>query len=119
MRWGFSTLLLLLSVLSSTVQAREQVLFTSSITYCAPPEVLIVQEFDIQYFNSNTSIAFALSATNFDPHLNATANIVLNTYGLTPFNISQSLCDILQGQLDLCPLPEANVTGKRSLTSSQ
>ncbi|KAG8850231.1 hypothetical protein FRC20_002094, partial [Serendipita sp. 405] len=25
------------------VQAREQVLFTSSITYCAPPEVLIVQ----------------------------------------------------------------------------
>ncbi|KAG8774478.1 hypothetical protein FRC15_001269 [Serendipita sp. 397] len=119
MRWGFSTPLLLLSVLSSMVQAREQVLFTSSITYCAPPEVLIVQEFDIQYFNSNTSIAFALSATNFDPHLNATANIVLNTYGLTPFNTSQSLCDILQGQLDLCPLPEANVTGKRSLTSSQ
>ncbi|PVF97478.1 hypothetical protein CPB86DRAFT_807244 [Serendipita vermifera] len=95
--------------LFSSCLAHEDSLFTSSITYCASPDVLIVQEFDIQYFRNNQSIAFALAATNRASDLNATANVILNAYGLTPLNYTFDLCNVLQGQL--CPLPEYSVKG--------
>lgn len=80
---------------------------TSSITYCAPPDVFVVQvlsilglpiprmtihcpfkEFDVTYFKANQSIGFTLSATNLASNLNASANILFNAYGMTLVNVS-------------------------------
>lgn len=93
--------------------AKEDSLFTSSLTYCAVPDVLMVQEFEFEFFKNNASLFFALSATNLASNLNASANIIVNTYGMTPLNYTFNLCDVLQGQL--CPLPQYNVTGSLSL----
>ncbi len=37
---------------------------TSSVTYCDPPETLLVQQFDIVYYNKNESIFFNISASS-------------------------------------------------------
>lgn len=37
---------------------------TSSITYCAPPETLLIQQFDVAYFAKNSSILFNISAAS-------------------------------------------------------
>lgn len=95
------------------VQARDEILYTSSITYCAPPDVLLVQEFDIEYFNNNASVGFALSATNTVDDLNATASVVLTSYGSTSLNYTFDICSVLGGQF--CPLPAYNFTGSAYL----
>ena len=57
------TVLLLLTRIPFSAAA-DGVLFTSSVTYCNPPESLLVQQFDIKYFNSNQSIFFNVSAAS-------------------------------------------------------
>lgn len=37
---------------------------TSSVTYCAPPESLLIEQFDIAYFAKNESIVFNISAAS-------------------------------------------------------
>jgi hypothetical protein len=37
---------------------------TSSVTYCAPPETLLIQQFDLAYFAKNSSILFNISAAS-------------------------------------------------------
>jgi hypothetical protein len=37
---------------------------TSSVTYCEPPETLLIQQFDIAYIAKNQSIFFNISAAS-------------------------------------------------------
>ena len=39
-------------------------LVTSSVSYCAPPENLLVEQFDVAYFPSNNSLVFNVSAAS-------------------------------------------------------
>lgn len=39
-------------------------LVTSSVTYCEPPETLLIQQFDVAYFVKNQSISFNISAAS-------------------------------------------------------
>jgi hypothetical protein len=105
---------------------------TSSVTYCEPPETLLIQQLDVVYFASNQSVFFNISAASVvgvglfsffvcwsDAHdqesnVNVTANLFLNVYGLHPVNYTINLCDILNGAL--CPLPMYNFTGADTLS---
>ncbi|THH04771.1 hypothetical protein EW145_g5276 [Phellinidium pouzarii] len=93
--------------------ARDQILFTSSVSYCEPPELVLVQQFDIIYFAANQSIFFNVSAASVQDNVNVTANLLVNVYGLKPINITIDLCNILSGAL--CPLPTYNFTGSETL----
>ncbi|EIN11323.1 TRP-domain-containing protein [Punctularia strigosozonata HHB-11173 SS5] len=95
------------------VAAREESLFTSSVTYCEPPESLLVQRFDVAYFASNNSISFNISAASVVSNLNVSANLFVNVYGMHPVNVTIDLCSILDGLL--CPLPTYNFTGATSI----
>ncbi|PPR01714.1 hypothetical protein CVT24_001590 [Panaeolus cyanescens] len=94
--------------------AREESLFTSSVTYCNPPETLLIQRFEVAYFPANTSVSFNVSAASVQPDVNVTANLFLNIYGMNPVNVTLDLCTILKGAL--CPLPMYNFTGADSIT---
>lgn len=37
---------------------------TSSVTYCEPPETLLIQQFDIAYIAANSSVSFNISAAS-------------------------------------------------------
>lgn len=102
---------------------------TSSVTYCSPPETLLIQQFDIAYFAKNQSIWFNISAASVvrgsllskalphfplkDPNVNVTANVMLNVYGMHPVNFTIDLCSLFSGAL--CPLPMYNFTGSDSI----
>ncbi|KIK46899.1 hypothetical protein CY34DRAFT_799890 [Suillus luteus UH-Slu-Lm8-n1] len=93
--------------------ARDDSLFTSSVTYCSPPETLLIQQFDIAYFAKNQSIWFNISAASVDSNVNVTANVMLNVYGMHPVNFTIDLCSLFSGAL--CPLPMYNFTGSDSI----
>ncbi|KAJ6557200.1 hypothetical protein B0H10DRAFT_2121062 [Mycena sp. CBHHK59/15] len=94
--------------------ASDDVLFTSSVTYCEPPESLLIQQFDVKYTAHNQSISFDISAQSVESNINVSANILLNIYGLTPINITVDLCNILAGAL--CPLPMYDFNGSDSIS---
>ncbi|KAH8116648.1 TRP-domain-containing protein [Phellopilus nigrolimitatus] len=95
------------------VNARDEVLFTSSVSYCAPPELVLVEKFDIVYFAANQSIFFNVSAASVEANVNVTANLAVNVYGMQPLNITLDLCNILNGVL--CPLPTYNFVGTETI----
>lgn len=103
----------LLLTFPSKAAARDDSLFTSSVTYCSPPETLLIQQFDIAYFAKNQSIWFNISAASVDPNVNVTANVMLNVYGMHPVNFTIDLCSLFSGAL--CPLPMYNFTGSDSI----
>ncbi|KAI0633454.1 TRP-domain-containing protein [Trametes polyzona] len=96
------------------VAAREDSLFTSSVTYCAPPESLLIERFDIAYYAKNQSIVFNVSAASVVPNTNVNANLFLNVYGMRPINVTLDICSLFDGAL--CPLPIYNFTGSDSLS---
>ncbi|KAF9528560.1 hypothetical protein CPB83DRAFT_854369 [Crepidotus variabilis] len=108
------TFVLVLSFLGPFAQAKEKSLFTSSVTYCSPPETLLIQRFEVAFFPSNSSVSFNVSASSVEKNVNVTANLFVNVYGLKPFNMTLDLCNILHGAL--CPLPMYNFTGADSIT---
>ncbi|KAG6820994.1 hypothetical protein H0H93_008623 [Arthromyces matolae] len=87
---------------------------TSSVTYCEPPESLLIQQFDIAYFVKNESVSFNISAASVQANVNVTANLLLNVYGIRAVNITLDLCSIFGGAL--CPLPMYNFTGSDNLS---
>ncbi|KAF8584826.1 TRP-domain-containing protein [Ramaria rubella] len=114
--WPRSLLLLALTYVifcSYVVQAKVDSLFTSSVTYCEPPEAILIQEFSIIYFAANQSVSFNISAASVEPGLKVRANIFLNVYGMQPVNITEDFCDLFGNAL--CPLPTYNFTGSSSL----
>ncbi|KAF8902888.1 hypothetical protein CPB84DRAFT_1775110 [Gymnopilus junonius] len=101
--------------LSLTTSAHaEESIFTSSVTYCNPPETLLIQRFELAYFPANTSVSFNVSVSAVQSNVNVTANIFLNVYGMNPVNVTVDLCGILKGAL--CPLPMYNFTGADTIT---
>ncbi|KAJ3974311.1 hypothetical protein EV361DRAFT_657348 [Lentinula raphanica] len=108
---AFALTFLSLAMLS---HALEGSLFTSSVTYCAPPETLLIQQFDVQYFAANNSVSFNISAESVDSNVNVSASMLVNVFGIEPVNITIDLCGILNGAL--CPLPQYNFTGSDSIT---
>ncbi|KAF8160667.1 hypothetical protein B0H34DRAFT_672814 [Crassisporium funariophilum] len=109
--FAFSIILLFLTTCS---YARDESIFASSVTYCNPPESLLIQRFEIAYFPQNSSVAFNVSISSVQANVNVSANIFLNVYGMNPVNVTLDLCSILGGAL--CPLPMYNFTGSDSLT---
>ncbi|KAF9567932.1 TRP-domain-containing protein [Agrocybe pediades] len=110
-------ILFLLSTSWISVAAQLDTIFTSSVTYCNPPETLLIQRFELAYFPSNASVSFNVSAASVQPNVNVSANVFLNVYGMNPVNFTLDLCGILHGAL--CPLPMYNFTGADSLTLPQ
>ncbi|KAH7888768.1 hypothetical protein F5I97DRAFT_1803107 [Phlebopus sp. FC_14] len=88
-------------------------LVTSSVTYCSEPEALLIQQFDVAYFQKNASIWFNISAASVQPNVSVSANVMLNVYGMHPFNFTLDLCSLFNGAL--CPLPTYNFTGSDSV----
>ncbi|PCH43665.1 TRP-domain-containing protein [Wolfiporia cocos MD-104 SS10] len=95
-------------------RARDEVLFTSSVSYCAPPDEILVQQLDLAYFKANNSVSFNVSAAAVLPNLNVSANIYVNVYGMQPVNVTLDLCSLFNGII--CPLPEYNFIGADSIT---
>ncbi|KAI0305780.1 hypothetical protein B0F90DRAFT_1815348 [Multifurca ochricompacta] len=95
------------------VCARENVIFTSSVSYCAPPENLLVEQFDVAYFPSNNSLVFNVSAASVQANVNVSANLFLNVYGMHPVNITLDICKLFNGAL--CPLPLYIFNGSETL----
>ncbi|KAF7969720.1 hypothetical protein HWV62_26126 [Athelia sp. TMB] len=88
-------------------------LYTSSVTYCQPPEAILIERFELAYFAANESLSFNISAASVSTNVNVTADIAVNVYGLHPFTFKIDLCTVLSGAL--CPLPAYNFTGAYSL----
>ncbi|KAJ7703307.1 hypothetical protein B0H17DRAFT_1003879 [Mycena rosella] len=105
---------ILLLLLPFSAAAEDGTLFTSSVTYCKPPETLLIQQFDVKYFAANTSIFFDISAASVEANVTVSANILVNVYGITAVNVTIDLCDILAGAL--CPLPMYNFVGSQVLS---
>ncbi|KAF5389485.1 hypothetical protein D9757_004302 [Collybiopsis confluens] len=108
---AFAFTTLSLPVLSHALQGS---LFTSSVTYCSPPETLLVQQFDVEYFAANGSISFNISAESVESNVNVSASMLVNAFGMDIVNITINLCDILNGAL--CPLPQYNFIGADSIS---
>ncbi|KAI0253982.1 hypothetical protein BJV78DRAFT_1187714 [Lactifluus subvellereus] len=96
------------------VHAHQDFLFTSSVSYCAPPENLLVEQFDVAYFPANNSLVFNISAASVQANVNVSANLFLNVYGMHPVNITIDICQAFDGRL--CPLPLYVFNGSESLT---
>ncbi|KAI8458783.1 ML-like domain-containing protein, partial [Phakopsora pachyrhizi] len=82
---------------------------TQSVSKCAEPLGIIVDNFEVRYSKENSSLYFDLSAASVVQGLNLTAQISLNAYGINALNLSVDLCSVLSGVL--CPLPTYNFTG--------
>lgn len=112
--WLRLHLVSILLILPSIVQARDESLFTSSVSYCAPPDAILVQQFDIAYIKKNSSVTFNVSVASVVPNINVNASLLLNVYGMQPLDLHLDLCSLLGGAL--CPLPTYNFTGADSIT---
>lgn len=88
-----------------------EALFTNAVTYCAEAKAVLVDQFDIAYWNANNSVTFSFSFASIEPNLNVSASLFLNAYGNTIFNETIELCDLVAGVL--CPLPMINFTGEQ------
>ncbi|CDZ97006.1 TRP-like family [Phaffia rhodozyma] len=87
-------------------------LFTNSVTYCLPPQGIIVSSFNFKYYQANESGSFDLSVA-FSSNINPEVTASVEVYGKYPVNWTISVCDILDGVL--CPLPKNNFTGGSTL----
>ncbi|KAG6333566.1 hypothetical protein ID866_5528 [Astraeus odoratus] len=86
---------------------------TSSVTYCSEPDALLIQQFEVTYFQKNSSVWFNISAASVQPNVNVSANIMLNVYGMHPVNFTIDLCSLFNGAL--CPLPTYNFSGSDTI----
>jgi len=93
---------------TGTVVARPKSLFTSAVTYCAPPENILVQELDIQYFKENASVVFDVTASSLRSDLKVALALNLTVYGMQPVSLDLNLCNLASA---VCPLPLYNFSG--------
>ena len=102
-------LALLALVFGATTVAAGDTLSTDAVTYCAEAKAVIVDEFDIAYHRSNSSITFSFSLASVESNLNVSANLYVNVYGIEAVNQTFDLCSYFEGVI--CPLPQVNFTG--------
>ncbi|KAK0523124.1 hypothetical protein OC835_006353 [Tilletia horrida] len=84
-------------------------LFTSSVAYCSPPEVILVSSFGLRFFRDNRTLEFDIAAASVNNNVSATASVSVNAFGLGVFNVALDLCTIANGIL--CPIPTYNFNG--------
>ncbi|KAE8211451.1 hypothetical protein CF327_g4801 [Tilletia walkeri] len=84
-------------------------LFTSSVAYCAPPELILISSFDLRFFRENSTLEFDIAAASVANNVSARAAVSVNAFGLGIFNVNLDLCTIANGIL--CPLPTYNFNG--------
>ncbi|KAI0029652.1 hypothetical protein K488DRAFT_55893 [Vararia minispora EC-137] len=113
LRFAAGAVLALLPVASAHIDS----LFASSVSYCAPPESLLVQQFDIAYYPHNNSVVFNVTAASVQSNVNVSANLYLNVYGMQPVNLTIDLCTLLNSAL--CPLPLYDFQGADTLPLPQ
>lgn len=89
--------------------APGEALYTNAVTYCAEAKAVLVDEFDIAYWKANNSVTFSFSFASIESNLNVSASLFLNAYGITMFNQTINICELVAGLL--CPLPQVNFTG--------
>ncbi|CAE6503008.1 unnamed protein product [Rhizoctonia solani] len=94
------------------VRAQGDVLFTSAVTYCAPPENVLVQELDIRYYKQNTSVVFDVTASSLRSDLRVALALNLTVYGMQPLSLDLNLCQLASA---VCPLPLYNFSGQGTL----
>ncbi|KAH7339963.1 ML-like domain-containing protein [Rhizoctonia solani] len=97
---------------AGAVRARHDVLFTSAVTYCAPPENVLVQELDIRYYKENASVVFDVTASSLRSDLRVALALNLTVYGMQPLSLDLNLCDLASA---VCPLPLYNFSGQGTL----
>ncbi|CAO1621093.1 unnamed protein product [Parajaminaea phylloscopi] len=86
-----------------------KMLSTSSVAYCALPNVLVVNTAALTLYPENKTVEFQLSAGSVASNVNVTVNIHVNAYGLGVVDFSLDLCSIAGGIL--CPLPTYQFNG--------
>lgn len=82
---------------------------TSSVAYCAPPKVLIVNNAALTLYPQNKTVEFELDAGSTANDVNVTVAIHVDAYGLGVIDFSLDLCTIAGGIL--CPLPTYQFNG--------
>lgn len=82
---------------------------TSSVAYCSPPIAILVSDFDVTYYPSNSTLEFDLSAASIQDNLNVSVALSVNAYGIGVFDVNIALCEIAGGIL--CPLPKYQFSG--------
>ncbi|CAE6517855.1 unnamed protein product [Rhizoctonia solani] len=97
---------------AGSASARHDVLFTSAVTYCAPPENVLVQELDIRYYKENASVVFDVTASSLRSDLRVALALNLTVYGMQPVSLDLNLCDLASA---VCPLPLYNFSGQGTL----
>ncbi|CAE6516908.1 unnamed protein product [Rhizoctonia solani] len=97
---------------AKAVSARDDVLFTSAVTYCAPPENVLVQELDIRYYRQNASVVFDVTASSLRNDLRVALALNLTVYGMQPLSLDLNLCQLASA---VCPLPLYNFSGQGTL----
>ena len=98
------------STVSPTYTDKTGTLYTDTVSYCAEAKAVLVDQFQIAYHQSNTSLTFSFSLASVEGNLNTSVNLYVNAYGIQILNDTIDLCDILQGVI--CPLPQVNFTGE-------
>ncbi|KAH8928266.1 hypothetical protein BT69DRAFT_1316464 [Atractiella rhizophila] len=108
--------LLLSSLRSSTVQAigvpsflNSQELYASSVSYCSPPNAILVEQFQLKFYRNNNSIAFNIHAQSVLPNLYPTIAVSLVAYGKSVLNQTYDICSLFGGVI--CPLPQYDFHG--------
>ncbi|KAG9089495.1 hypothetical protein FS749_001283, partial [Ceratobasidium sp. UAMH 11750] len=99
-------------LLVGTVAGRVDTLSTSAVTYCAPPENVLVQQLDITYFRKNASVVFDVTASSLSADLRVALALNLTVYGMQPLSLDLNLCDLASA---VCPLPLYNFSGQGTL----
>ncbi|KAG8678209.1 hypothetical protein FRC09_020022, partial [Ceratobasidium sp. 395] len=97
---------------AGTAVARVDTLSTSAVTYCAPPENVLVQQLDITYFRKNASVVFDVTASSLRSDLRVALALNLTVYGMQPLSLDLNLCDLASA---VCPLPLYNFSGQGTL----
>ncbi|KAG8793662.1 hypothetical protein FRC12_002066 [Ceratobasidium sp. 428] len=97
---------------AGTAVARVDTLSTSAVTYCAPPENVLVQQLDITYFRKNASVVFDVTASSLRSDLRVALALNLTVYGMQPLSLDLNLCDLASA---VCPLPLYNFSGRGTL----
>ncbi|KAG8736258.1 hypothetical protein FRC10_009534 [Ceratobasidium sp. 414] len=97
---------------AGTAAARVDTLSTSAVTYCAPPENVLVQQLDITYFRENASVVFDVTASSLSADLRVALALNLTVYGMQPLSLDLNLCNLASA---VCPLPLYNFSGQGTL----
>lgn len=84
---------------------------SSSASYCAAPQVLLVNTVNLTLFPDNQTLEIALSAGSVESDVNVTIGVDVIAYSKSLLSFSLDLCSIAGGLL--CPLPTYQFTGEQ------